>query len=929
MEYSNFNNEIQIILDIRDRRGKKLRVSTFKDIKIKVWTDNPDCYLSFNYNDIQQRSNEDVIVIPQRRMVVLQSGMISYQYTFKEIFPDCGGHHDIFRNQVVNTNIFWKNRFQNEVISNPSYFQSIEYLNDRIDREKHERIKQFKDLQYYVSEEYTNKLNDEVERATYREGELEALLNALSGTSENHFVELKDKIDSEVQRSNQVDIEMFKYIKEVESKLSQTDTKAEEDKKETDSKIDSTNENLTNLIDEETQRAKKAEKELDSKIDENVTKLNLKDVELNSSIEAEVTRAKGEETRIEALVNSSVENAKDQIKKLKKKVSGLEDSTDGLNSKLDKEISDRKIADNETTASINAEVSRAKTEEARIETKVNNNASNLESEVSRAKVVEKDITEALQALKALVKSLEGQLSDEIVRSQIEDDNIKRLIEILNGNEEVVGSILHSIKDSEHRLTDMIHELQDEFDEVIGGSLEDYASKVYVDERFNYLVGSAPEALDTLEEIAERLQRDDDLFKTIQELLSGKASKEDTYTKAEIDRKEADLQNAIQNEEQRATLVETGLTSQLATLSSDLNNLSDKVANHLNSADENFAEVKKQIVDETNRATAQEEAINNSLSNLNDDYSLFKEKVNQHIQDGDNNYQEVYNAILSETTRATNEETKLQNAIEIINGNEEVVGSVDHKISDLRHELEDKISEVESNFVIDTLSEYARKEEVYNKNEIDSKEGILNNAIQAEVQRATLVENGLTTQLEGVTSNLSALNDKVNNHLSTAEESLAEVKKQLSDEVTRATAKEEAINNSLSNLNDDYNSFKEKVNQHIQTGDANYQEINNSIVAEQTRATNEETKLQNQLDIINGNEEVIGSIAHAISDANHYTDDEIEKLKHLVDDNETNLNNHIEEANNKFDEYKTSMEQTIQELIERILTLEKIIDWNNF
>lgn len=538
MEYSNFNNEIQIVLDIKDRRGKPIRVATIKDIKVKVWTENPDCFLTFNYHDIQQRSLNDVMVIPQSRMLSLPTGVITYQYSYKAFDPDCHDHHNAIRNQIVRTDLFWKNRHQNEVISNPAYYQSMEYLNDKIDHERKDRIAQYKDLQYYVTEEYTNKLNDEIERAKYKEEELESLLNAFSATTDNSIVELKSKIEEEVKRSNQVDIEMFKYIKEVEGKLETSVVDAEE-------KINSTKDDLTKLVAEERERATARENEIENKIEENNNKFNLKDIELNSLIEAEVSRAKTEEARIEAKVDNSIESAKDSIKKLKKQVNNISDSTDGLSSKLDQEISDRTIADNETTASLNAEIKRATTEEERIEGKIDNVNSSLDSEVSRAKLVEKDITDALQALKTLVNEVDTSLNDEIIRSQMEDDNIKRLVDILNGNEEVVGSVLHSIKDSEHRINDNIEDALTDLEDIININLSSYASKVYVDERFNHLVGTAPENLDTLEEIAERLQRDNDLFKTIQELLSGKVNKED-------------LQNAIQN----STNAETRLQNQL-------------------------------------------------------------------------------------------------------------------------------------------------------------------------------------------------------------------------------------------------------------------------------------------------------------------------------------------------------------------------------
>ena len=937
MELTN-NNDVLIVLNITDRRGRNIRIAAVKDIKVKVWTQDPECALTFNYRDIIQKMDCDVIAIPSRQMAALPSGIVVYQYQFKGMpdEPHNGFHPQIERCHTVTTDIFWKNNRHEDFMKNPTFYNSLDYLKEMIEREHRERHHQYGDLYHYVTETYTNKLQDEVDRATARENDLEESINNISGTIESNYSELKDKIDAEVKRSTEVDIHFLEIINEL-------DSKTQDGKQEVEDKLDSESQRaeeaekvLQSNIDAETERAKTEEKRIEEKLDAEIARAKAEDVQTHLEIETETTRAKQEEARIEGKIDAEAARAKEAEKHIQtdvddeiKRAKGREDEldkkqkelseafdtlrddvkdeikrskefdekceetckkntekVDSLESALTDEIARAKkkeknikqqiedetsratIAENEIKASIDvmesthkaelsriegkadaeaarakeaekhiqsdiddeiarakaredelnnsitsnttkiadlderleaaiqkekkdydnlnqslqmvvnassnaleAEVKRSKTEEARIEGKVDHNTNLIQNEQSRAELVEKDITESLQALKALVNSkdtelkgsidgLRDELYAEIQRSETEDSNINRLVEILNGDEDTVGSVLHSIKDAEHRINDNIEDLRDEVEEIIGGNLEDYATKIYVDERFQHLIGEAPEALDTLEEIANKLKQDDEIFATLQEILSGKAAKDDVYTKGEIDRQTADLSNAVQTETQRATLAENGLQSQ--------------------------------------------------IDALNSDAAALTEKVNQHIAAGDANYQEVYNAIVKEQTRAENEETKLQNSIDVINGDENTIGSIAHAVSDLGHEFDDKIASLKLE-TSETLKEYAKQ------------------------------------------FDLDALSTTVNNHIADA--------------------------------------------------DSRYAELNNAIVAEVTRATNAETINANAIAVINGDENQIGSIKHAEADANHYTDDRIAEIKGNIDVIESNLNSHIEDANAKYDELK--------------------------
>ena len=66
------------------------------------------------------------------------------------------------------------------------------------------------------------------------------------------------------------------------------------------------------------------------------------------------------------------------------------------------------------------------------------------------------------------------------------------------------------------------------------ALAEYATRSFVNEKIGEVVGAAPEALDTLKEIADKLSDNDDAVAAITSALANKADSEDVYTKEEVD-----------------------------------------------------------------------------------------------------------------------------------------------------------------------------------------------------------------------------------------------------------------------------------------------------------------------------------------------------------------------------------------------------------
>lgn len=85
-----------------------------------------------------------------------------------------------------------------------------------------------------------------------------------------------------------------------------------------------------------------------------------------------------------------------------------------------------------------------------------------------------------------------------------------------------------------KIGEVVYDIKATYD-VDGASIKDnYATKTDVSNEIKKVVGTAPEALDTLEEIATALNEQTDAVDAINQVLTGKANQSTTYTKTEVD-----------------------------------------------------------------------------------------------------------------------------------------------------------------------------------------------------------------------------------------------------------------------------------------------------------------------------------------------------------------------------------------------------------
>lgn len=291
-------------------------------------------------------------------------------------------------------------------------------------------------------------------------------------------------------------------------------------------------------------------------------------------------------------IKGSVDTDHDSLEEVVDEIHNLRDATDQnfevFQEKVEEEITNRTQGDNALDEKINTE----KQERVNADTQLRND---LTTETNRAKASENTLASNIQAEATKRENDDNTIKDnlnaEVTRATAKENEIKAEVDVINGDSTTEGSFRKAIAD---------------------------------------VVGAAPEAYDTLKEIADKLSQNDDLHSAINDAIATKATTAslneevtrakaaEAENKAEIAAeaaraKQAEGNNAlaIQNEESRATLAENATNEALNTEISRAKGQEAYLQNLVNSKADTTAldgaksELDKKISDETTRATGVE------------------------------------------------------------------------------------------------------------------------------------------------------------------------------------------------------------------------------------------------------------------------------------------------------------------------------------
>ena len=390
------------------------------------------------------------------------------------------------------------------------------------------------------------------------------------------------------------------------------------------------------------------------------------------------------------------------------------------------------------------EISRATAKENELRNSIDTVNTAVVNEVSRATAKEQEIADSVSALSTTVADevkrstekdaeLTKALSDEVTRATNKDAEhtasitaINQAIEVINGTDTVVGSINHGVADSKHYTDDEIAKLKATVGSDLTNTLKEYATKQDVDNRVKEVIGTAPEALDTLGEIADKLSNNDDVVSAIVNTLSEKANTADVYNKSDVDTKVATINSAIATEESRARAAEKAVADSVSTLSTSV---SDEVA-RAKQAEKTLSD---SLNSEVERSVAKDTELNASITSEVARATAAENKVATDLT--------------TEISRAKDAEKALSDKIDIINGDNTVIGSIAHSLEDAKHYTDDEISKLNVSVGNSIAEEVARATRAEKENA---------DAIKAEADRAKAAESELKDSVDANKADIAAI-----------------------------------------------------------------------------------------------------------------------------------------------------------------------------
>lgn len=330
MEITNGSDFI-VILNLEDIKGQPLRVADTVKFKLYVWTTNRNNYLEFDREEILTEGNVDRVAIPELYMNTLESGVICYSYDYGKW--DSAFHTtDCIYNKVkvVTTDVYWQNRNFNQNPAKPINYQTVDYLKKLIYNERIAREEADRELNQYVNIEFTDKLNKEIKRSNEVDIEFHKLIKANKEAGDAADTEILNKLDKEIKRSNEVDIEFHKLLKEnqqtnkdeLNAAVDASNAKIDKVQKDLTDSLNELNDTVVVMVNDaisqterEKSRAMLAEDTITNNLNIEVNRAKAAEEIIANNLTAETERATAKEKALKDSIDELVENLGDEIER--------------------------------------------------------------------------------------------------------------------------------------------------------------------------------------------------------------------------------------------------------------------------------------------------------------------------------------------------------------------------------------------------------------------------------------------------------------------------------------------------------------------------------------------------------------------------------------------------------------------------------------
>nr|UVX42451.1 MAG: chaperone of endosialidase [Bacteriophage sp.] len=691
-----------------------------------------------------------------------------------------------------------------------------------------------------------NALTDEINRAKEEEGKLSTQISEVNSNFIKAVDLLNDKIDTAVTS-------LINKVDKVEAKVDKNTADIADLRNETTGSLADAKAYAKDLVDKEAELRKTADDALSESIHQlNTLHINDK-AELKQDVAAEAQLRANADANIQLKLTEETTNRQTGDAALESKISdeitNRKASEETLQNSITKEVADRTNADNTLQVNIDKEAQARTSADQVLQTNINSEAATrtaqdqiLDQKISALgeKVDEgkTDVLAAIEAEKEARIAADADLNSKKVDkregySLTKNDFTDLLLAKLNGIEEHANYIT------------LVSQLAND---------AGYQTEAEVEAAIEKIIGSAPEVLDTLEEIARALGDDPNFASTITKKLAAiteKVNQEiedrtaaDTALQANIDKE------AVERKEADAALKEE--------LKEYVDNSSETGNTALQVVKDNLA---KEIQDRKDADATLQANIDKEASDRKDADKTHTDNIaalTQRVSDLALSIQDAINTVKNELTAQVNANTTAIATNQAnITKNSEAITAMNKTIADNYKEVKDMVNEEivdrtngDSNLSsrIDTTNIALGTETAERK----AADQILQVNLDKEVGDRTAADTALETKIEGQISNLSQ---------QTSSE-ITRVEGKVTQEVKDREAADKTLSDRIDSLETGstagLNEIKAKV-------DANTV----AITTEKDRATARENAIQANLDtaIANHKDEVNGLTKDISDEAN--------------------------------------------------------------
>ena len=720
-----------------------------------------------------------------------------------------------------------------------------------------------------------NALTDEVNRAKEEEGKLSTQISEVNSNFIKAVDLLNDKIDTAVTN-------LINKIDKIEAKVDKNTADIADLRNETTGSLAEAKAYAKDLVDKEAKLRKTADDALSESIHQlNTLHINDK-AELKQDIAAEAQLRANADANIQLKLTEEITNRQTGDAALESKLSdevvNRKAADETLQNSITKEVTDRTNADNTLQVNIDKEAQARKSADQVLQTNINSEAA---TRTAQDQILDQKIT-------ALSEKTDGDKSD--VLAAIEAEKEARIAADADLNSKKVDK-REGYSLTKNDFTDLLLAKLNGIEEhanyitLVSQLANDagYQTEAEVEAAIEKIIGSAPEVLDTLEEIARALGDDPNFATTITKKLAAITEKVNQEIE---DREAADvaLQANITDEETARIEADAALKEELkeyvdnsaATGDTALQVVKDNLAKEIQDRKDADAILQANIDKET---VDRKEADKTHTDNI--------AALTQRVSDLALSMQDAINTVKNELTAQVNANTTAIATNQAnITKNSEAITAMNKTIADNYKEVKDMVNEEivdrtngDSNLSsrIDTTNIALGTETAERK----AADQILQVNLDKEIGDRKSADTALETKIESQISNLSqqtsseitrvegevtqevkdreaadkTLSDRIDSLETGSTAGLNEAKVEantvaINTEKDRATARENAIqanlDTAIANHKDEVNGLTKDISDEANTRLAGDTALQVNIDKEVTDRTNADTLLDNKI-----------------------------------------------------------------------------------